>query len=402
MRILMIATTYPRFEGDTAAPFIASIAEGIVKLGHTVDMVLPFHPKLQAGNRNGVALHPYHVPGDRKHPIWGYAQSMEADVKLKRAVLAVTPFALAATLRAANRLLRQAPYDWIHAHWVLPNGLPAARLSKKYRIPLCVSLHGSDMFVVRKNPFFARVASSIFDQAVAVTACSPDLQEQAQELSDGEVRVLEYGVDIDHFAPRPEAARKPLSVASVGRLVHKKGFFQLIEAFSNVKDYYHDSTLTIAGDGPLLGELKAKAATLGIGDSVNFPGNVGREELPAFFQSAEVVAVPSITDSAGNRDGLPNVFLEALSSGSAVVASDIPGISNVIGRGNEAVIVPSGDVAALTGALVDLLGSPKRQDALREAARVKAVAELSWEVRSRQLEQIYTTTKLQKPRRGKK
>ena len=79
MRILMIATTYPRFEGDTAAPFIASIAEGIVALGHTVDMVVPFHPKLTPGMRNGVQVHPYHVPGDRNHPLWGYAQSMEAD-----------------------------------------------------------------------------------------------------------------------------------------------------------------------------------------------------------------------------------------------------------------------------------------------------------------------------------
>lgn len=389
MRILMIATTYPRFSGDTAAPFIASIAEGIAALGHAVDMVVPFHPQLVAGVRNGVELHSYHVPGDRRRPLWGYAQSMEADVKVKKSVLLITPFALASTLTAANRLLGRNPYDLIHAHWVLPNGLPAARLARKYRLPLVVSLHGSDMFVVRKNPLFAKVAASIFKQAAMVTACSPDLQELAQVLSSPKVRVLEYGVDIDHFAPDPSVTRKPHSVFSVGRLVHKKGFFHLIEAFSTVRKYYDNSTLTIAGAGPLLDSLKAKCEALGIAGSVIFAGNVERGALPAHYNSSEVVTVPSVTDEAGNRDGLPNVFLEALSCGCAVVASDIPGIANVIGEGQEAVLVPSGDVPALGAAIMELLHDPSRAQHLREAARKKSVAELSWTVRSKQLESLY-------------
>lgn len=396
----MIATTYPRFPGDTAAPFIASIAEGIAALGHTVDMVLPYHPKLVAGRRNGVELHPYRVPGDRRHPLWGYAQSMEADTKVKKTVLAITPFALASTLRAANRLLRANRYDLIHAHWVLPNGLPAARLAAKYRLPLVVSLHGSDMFVVRKNPFFAKVAASIFSRCAAITACSPDLQQQAQSLAGKDVRVLEYGVDIDHFAPGdPPSVKKPRSVFSVGRLVYKKGFAVLIDAFSEINKYYKDSTLTIAGDGPLRTQLQAQVDSLGLSSSVFFPGNVERDALASHYNTAGVVAVPSVTDAAGNRDGLPNVFLEALSCGCAVVASDIPGITNVIGSGDQAVIVPSGNVAALSSAIRALFEEEGRARQLGEAARRKSVEELSWSVRSKQLEDLYHSLANRRPLR---
>jgi phosphatidyl-myo-inositol dimannoside synthase len=389
MKILVLTTSYPRFEGDTAAPFIASMAEGIARLGHTVEVVLPWHPKLIADIRNGVMLHPYHVPGDRQEPIWGYAQSMDSDVKLKRKTLAITPFALSATLRKARRVLGQQKFDLIHAQWVLPNGLPAAKLSRKLQLPLCVSLHGSDMYVARTNRFFGEAASAVFRQASAVTACSPDLQEQAQALGASNVRLLPYGVDAAHFSPGEPSQRRRHSIVSVGRLVHKKGFFQLIEAFAQLRKYYPDSTLTIAGSGPLLPALQERAGALGVETSVTFSGNVERDALPALYRSAELVAVPSITDEFGNRDGLPNVFLEALSCGAAVVASDIPGVNSVVHGQKAARIVRSGDVRALASALSELLRDTESSNLLRTEARELVTEALTWERRSRELESIY-------------
>ncbi|HET6266882.1 MAG TPA: glycosyltransferase [Acidobacteriota bacterium] len=389
MKILVLTTSYPRFEGDTAAPFIASMAEGIAKLGHTVEVVLPWHPKLGDETRNGVKLHPYHVPGDRQEPIWGYAQSMDSDVKLKRKTLAITPFALSATLRMARRVLGQQKFDLIHAQWVLPNGLPAARLSRKLQLPLCVSLHGSDMFVARTNRFFGEAASAVFRQASAVTACSPDLQEQAQALGARNPTLLPYGVDADHFSPGRASERRRHCIVSVGRLVHKKGFFQLIEAFAQLLKYYADSTLVIAGAGPLMPSLRERAAALGVEGSVTFSGNVERDALPGLYRSAELVAVPSITDEFGNRDGLPNVFLEALSCGTAVVASDIPGVKSLIHGQTAARIVPSGDVRALAAALGELMRDTECSNLLRTEARELATTTLTWERRSRELETIY-------------
>jgi glycosyltransferase involved in cell wall biosynthesis len=389
MKILMITTTYPRFDGDTAAPFIGSIAEGIAALGHSVHVIAPFHPQLTEGTRNGVTIHSYHLPGDKKDPLWGYAQSMESDVKLKKRVFAIAPLALHQTFWRGLKIARELNADLIHAHWVLPNGFPASLIAGRLKRPLVVSLHGSDMFLARKNFLFRRTAASVFRKAAAITACSPDLQEQATAISSTRVTLLEYGVDIDHFSPVEPPRRVPHSILAVGRLVHKKGFSQLLEAFAGVQPYYKDSILTIAGSGPLQEELRRKSESLGIGSGVRFVGSVGRKDLPEYYHAAEVVAVPSITDEFGNRDGLPNVFLESLSSGCATIASDIPGIKNVVPNGKSALLVPSGNVDSLRNALLDLLRDPKKQESLRADGRRKAVEELSWKVKSKQLETIY-------------
>jgi len=388
MKICMITTTYPRFEGDTAAPFIASIAEGVAALGHSVDVVLPFHPKLQDKTRNGVNFHPYHVPGDQKDPLWGYAQSMEADVKVKKKAYLLAPLALHRTYWTAVALTRHNTYDLIHAHWVLPNGFPAALLARRCKLPLTISLHGSDMFLAQKGGLLTRAALFAFRQARSITACSPDLQGQARKLSGKDVNLLEYGVDVNRFAPSDSATLRPRSIFAVGRLVYKKGFVQLLEAFSRVIKYYTNSTLNIAGDGPLLQKLKDTARKLGIESQVTIVGNIARDQLPELYRSAEIVVVPSITDDSGNRDGLPNVFLEALSSGCAVIASDIPGMKNLI-RNREAFMVSSGDVSQLSNAILELFKNPSEIHRLRKAAREMAVKELSWTVRNHQLESLY-------------
>lgn len=389
MRICSITTTYPRFPGDTAAPFIADMTEGIAALGHSAHVVLPFHPRLAAGERNGVLLHPYHVPGDTTDPIWGYAQSMDADVRLKKKAMLLAPFALRQTYRMALRVASENRCDLIQAHWVLPNGFAGNAVARKLNLPLVVSLHGSDMFLARKNWLFRGFARSVLRKAQRVTACSPDLQEQAQQLSEREVQLLEYGVDITHFAPRDLTQRRPYSIFTLGRLVYKKGFMQLLDAFSKVHNYYPDSTLTIAGSGPLLPKLQERSAFLGVEGSVSFPGNVNRDQLPSYFASSDVVVVPSVTDEMGNRDGLPNVFLEALSSGSAIVATDIPGIQNIAEHRREALIVTAGDVDTMCDAILLLFQNETLRNELREFARKKAVSELSWEVKCKQLESLY-------------
>ncbi len=387
MNILMITTSYPRTPDDTSAPFIASIAEGIAAHGHNVDVVLPHHPMLKEKSRNGVTLHAYRFPGDKKDPIWGYAQSLEADVRMKKSVYALAPIAMHQAYRLALKVAAKNRPDLIHTHWVLPNGFIGARLSKTLKKPFVVSLHGSDMYLARKHRIFGSFARSVLKRANAVTACSPDLQIQAERLSGRPVNLLEYGVDIEAFCP--VGSRDESSVLAIGRLVHKKGFFELIDAFAAVSKYDSNSTLSIVGSGPLMSELRKRAEQQKVADRVHLPGNTGRAELPSLYARASVVAVPSIVDQAGNQDGLPNVFLEALSSGCAVVASDIPGIRNVVQNRKECLLIPAGNVTALSEAMIELLRSPELRQQLGFAARLKATQELSWKKKCSEFIDIY-------------
>ena len=111
----------------------------------------------------------------------------------------------------------------------------------------------------------------------------------------------------------------------------------------------------IGGDGPLIGELKELASILGISSSVQFIGRVPWNEVPDIFAAADIFVLPSVRDPAGNLDGLPTVLLEAMGCGSAIIASDIGGVSLAIRIHENGLLVTPGSVDELTQALLDLL-----------------------------------------------
>jgi glycosyltransferase involved in cell wall biosynthesis len=158
--------------------------------------------------------------------------------------------------------------------------------------------------------------------------------------------------------------------------VAKKGFPVLLDAAARLLAPY---TLRIVGDGPLRPELERRIAERGLGDRVKLVGPRTHDELPAEFAAAHIVVVPSITDASGDRDGLPNVVLEAMSSARPVVASDVGAVSSAVVDGRTGVLVPPGDAHALAGALEFLVDQPDMRERLgREArARVEADFELN-------------------------
>ena len=146
MRILMIATSYPKYEGDATAPFIAEIAAGVSAHGHEVRIILPTHKEFNHQPiERGVELIVYRYAPHPALAVWGYAESLHADVGLRRNTLLALPFGIAASLFTLIRAILRSRPDVLHAHWVLPNGLPALIAAWLFRIPLVISMHGSDV-----------------------------------------------------------------------------------------------------------------------------------------------------------------------------------------------------------------------------------------------------------------
>ncbi|PZE30798.1 hypothetical protein DEJ04_08990 [Curtobacterium sp. MCLR17_044] len=186
--------------------------------------------------------------------------------------------------------------------------------------------------------------------------------------------VIPMGVDLGPARDtRARVAPQEHHVVAVGRLVEKKGFGNLIEALRGLGDDV-PWRLTVVGDGPYRAQLEQQAAGL----PVTFLGQRGRTEVLETLASATVVAVPSIPAANGDQEGLPVTLLEAAAVGAAIVASDLPGIRDVVQDDVSGVLVPPGDVPALRAALQRVLTDDAARSRYQEQAVVSA-AEFSTE-----------------------
>jgi glycosyltransferase involved in cell wall biosynthesis len=403
MKICMLTSSYPKYPGEVTAPFIEEIAAGVAARGHEVHVVLPRHRDLRrpAVDR-GVHLHPYAYAPLRALNVWGYAESMAADVEVRGRVYLAALFALPAGLLALLRVTRQTRFDLVHAHWVLPNGPLGALAAARRKVPLVISLHGSDVYLPERHKWLRGAAAWTLRRAAAITACSGDLARRAIALGAPaeRVSVIPYGADRETFRPAGPAERALVRaewglvagealVLAVGRLVRKKGLDVLIRALPQVVAEAGPVHLLIAGQGDLRGELEALGRELGMQAHVTLVGAVERDRLPALYRSCDVLAVPSMHDERGNVDGLPNVVLEGMASGVAIVASDVAGIPQVIIPEETGLLVPEKDPAALAQALVRLLHQPELRTRLGQAARRRVEEELNWPAVAGKFEGVY-------------
>ena len=390
LKITIFTTSYPRFRGDGTAPFIQSIAQGLKRRGHEVEVVAPYDILVDfEHNYDDILVHRFRYAPKKEWHIMGHARATEADVKLKFLAYLLLPLFFCYAFYTLFRVARQQKSDIIYAHWALPGGLVAACVSMITGIPFILSLHGSDVYVAKKNPLFGLTARFVFKKAAFVSACSPELRAKAMSLgASPKSFVLPYGVDVNFFTTRTDLSARPLSIVSVGRLVYKKGFEKLITAFQSVVKQYPQAHLTIAGGGPLLENLSDLVISLGLESVVSLVGNISWEQIPDFLHSADIFALPSIHDAFGNVDGLPNVLLEAMSCGLPIVASNVGGVGLVISHEENGLLIPEGDVEELALTLLRLSGDRLLRDHLGSRAREWVVSNATWDHFCRRIEYL--------------
>jgi glycosyltransferase involved in cell wall biosynthesis len=201
--------------------------------------------------------------------------------------------------------------------------------------------------------------------AAGVIACNPDVAEHVR-VAGANVALLPHGVDLDRFQPGQGHPGGTLRMLAVGRFVEKKGFPVLLDAVARMRRPW---TLRLVGGGPMEDELRRQVDRTGIGHRVEFAGRRTHQELPADYAWADVVVVPSIVDRNGDRDGLPNVVLEAMASGRAVVASDVAAIGETVRTAGAGPMVPPMDAGELCRALEHLAGLPRVRREMAAAGR---------------------------------
>jgi glycosyltransferase involved in cell wall biosynthesis len=269
--------------------------------------------------------------------------------------------------RAVAARLAGRRIDAVHGYFAHEPAEVAAAAAGALRVPYGFSVHARDARKVAPSTLAARL-----ETAACVVACNADVAAEVAA-GNGRLHVIPHGVDLHRFRPSAAAGNGGvLRLLAVGRLVEKKGFAVLVQALAHVSVPFR---LRLVGDGPESERLAKAVRAAGLGDRVNLVGGRTHEELPGEYAAADVVVVPSVADGSGDRDGLPNVVLEAMASGRPVLASVVGAIATAVAQDATGLLVPPGDPGALAAALERLARDPERRQRLGLAGRVRAERE---------------------------
>lgn len=258
----------------------------------------------------------------------------------------------------------------VHAHFAHDPALVAVYLHRLSGLPYSVTAHARDLYQIPAANLAARTEHA----RALVTCCGVNASYIDETLATDErppVLVVHHGVELDRFTPRRSAAAagSPPLIVSVGRLVEKKGFDDLLGALAAVRATGRSFRAEIYGDGPLRESLANQRDALGLTTEVRFMGEHDRDRILAALAAADIfMLTPRVTDD-GDRDGIPNVLVEAMACGVPVVTTVAGGVAELVAHGENGLLASPRDVDAIAANVARLLEDADRRRALGAAAR---------------------------------
>jgi len=271
-----------------------------------------------------------------------------------------------------GRHLRGQGIDRVHAHWASYSTTMALVAHWVFDIPFSFTAHAYDIYLVPRL-----LAVKVREARFVVTCARVNaafLTGLAGAAVADRVIVNYHGVSLERFRPvaeRANAADIP-TVVTCGRLEPYKGHHILLRACAALS---RPLRCVVVGEGPQRRRLEDLARELGIAERVEFTGPVPQARLAEIYAGADLFVLASVVlERSGKRDVIPNVLAEAMAMRLPVVASDISGVSELVTDGISGRLVPPNDVAALAGAIGELLDDPERRRRLARAGAMQVAA----------------------------
>jgi colanic acid/amylovoran biosynthesis glycosyltransferase len=292
------------------------------------------------------------------------------------------------------------------------------RFKKLFNVPLVVQFYGADLYRHGRNPYYWFQYRQLFKTADRFLVCSEKMKQDliAYGCPESKVTRLYLGIDLEKFPasidPKwhwqdagmhrqdagmhrqdacatgtPSSGSSTLRFLMCGRLTEKKGFIYGLRALAKI-----DPTrwaLRIIGEGEMKSGLVQEVERSGLSSRVHFLGNVGYSEYLKELRETDLLLVPSITASNGDREGLPMVVLEGLASGVLVIASAHSGIPEVVREGHSGFLFPEKDVETLKEKIELMMENPDLWDRLRRHGRQIVEKEFDLRQQVQKLESIY-------------
>ena len=252
----------------------------------------------------------------------------------------------------------------IHAHFLHTPASVARYASLLTGLPWTVSAHAKDIWTTPEWEKREKLASCRW----AVTCAASNAAHLAALAPAGRVELVYHGFDPARFPANPQSPslrngdseQPPVRLLSVGRAVAKKGYDILLDALAALPRELHWRLVHVGG-GPKLSQLVQRASDLGLAARIDWCGPLPQTAVLDHYRSSDLFILPSRITADGDRDGLPNVLMEAQSQSLACLATNVSAIPELIADGMNGRLVPPDDAQALCHALVELITQPERR-----------------------------------------
>lgn len=261
----------------------------------------------------------------------------------------------------------------LHVHFAnVPTA--TAEIAQQFSgISYSLTAHAKDIYLTESEALNRRIAGAEF-----VLTCTDYNRRYLEKIStSGTPIYLSYhGVDLSRFSPSlgthshaPSQPSPPLQILSVGRFCEKKGFSYLLEACRRLRDAGLTFHCNLVGYGPLEHKLAAQIKALDLGNVVTIVGKLTQNQVIEQYRQADIFVLPCQVLTDGDRDGIPNVLLEAMAMGVPVISTAISGITELIQSGENGLLVPEKNVDELVAALTLLARDRQMCDRIAQAGR---------------------------------
>lgn len=380
--ILVLTSTYPRWQGDTNPAFVDDLCRQLTG-SYRVIVLAPHYPGARHREvADGIEVYRfrYCLPFAER---LAYDGGIIENLKRNPLKWGLVPFFVASQGINMVLLARRYKISLIHAHWIIPQGLLAVLGRQLRLLPghiriLCTS-HGGDLFSLQGSLLHTLKRYTLY-RCDHTTVVSMVMQERLVSMGcePGNISVQSMGVDLNNrFVPDPKSPTQ-YDIVYVGRLVEKKGVSVLLDAIKLLKMSHPDLTVMLVGDGPEREALEQQATKLDLGRQVTFTGALPNDRVPAIYQAARIAVVPSVVAAGGDQEGLGLVAVEALGCGCATVVSDLPALADVVSHGENGLVFKAGDAAQLAENIARLLDDLDLRQHLARNARASVIDKFDW------------------------
>lgn len=391
-KLLISASTYPRWSGDSTPGFVKQFAEELVQAGDSVYVLAPHSKDAKTSESElGVAVHRYRYFLPASGETVAYEGGAVNKIK-KTPIYALKVLLLVAALFFSSLwkvFIKRI--DVLNPHWAIPQGFVAVVVKFITGKKVVLTVHGGDIFNLN-GKIMTIIKRFVLKHSDMVCPNSNATMEACREIYDREYTIIPMGIYMDRFVEKLPSKSiqdrhnlNSFTILFVGRLAEVKGVEYLLDAVRKLKQEKQEFKLLIVGDGPLKQSFESYVEQHQLSEFVELVGWVPSDQLNDYYSVADVFVGPSLSEPQGL------VFCEALATGTPVIATNVGGLPDIVQEGKTGYLISPKSSDAIKSKLLYLITHRDELKKMSNRARASVYDRFSWQSTTSRYREIFSS-----------